>query len=267
MGVLLVALFSPLPVYADVTTGIVAPPPLDDDDDGVINEVDNCPVTVNPDQTDTDGDGIGDICGPPSPKICDNPHTPVILFSDVEYGPTDGGPNDLGVPISLFGTGFGSAQGSSTVTIGGVEVESYLIWGAKNAHNDRLDMIVVQPGAHVQGGPIQVSINGLRSNANFQFTPNAGKIYYISTTGLDSATCAELDPCATMQHVVSNIMKPGDTLLVRNCTYQEEQMGIRSTMEGTQHAPKTIKRYPGEEVNLANGNRPLIIDANDVTLS
>lgn len=37
---------------------------VDGDDDGVADEVDNCPVTSNPDQHDTDGDGKGDACGP-----------------------------------------------------------------------------------------------------------------------------------------------------------------------------------------------------------
>ncbi len=34
----------------------------DYDDDGVLNEADNCPVLVNPQQEDADGDGIGDVC-------------------------------------------------------------------------------------------------------------------------------------------------------------------------------------------------------------
>jgi hypothetical protein len=34
----------------------------DDDGDGVLNDVDNCPLVANPAQTDTDGDGIGDAC-------------------------------------------------------------------------------------------------------------------------------------------------------------------------------------------------------------
>jgi hypothetical protein len=34
----------------------------DNDDDGIINSLDNCPDTSNPDQKDTDGDGIGDVC-------------------------------------------------------------------------------------------------------------------------------------------------------------------------------------------------------------
>jgi hypothetical protein len=37
---------------------------LDTDQDGVIDYYDNCPNTFNPDQSDTDGDKIGDLCDP-----------------------------------------------------------------------------------------------------------------------------------------------------------------------------------------------------------
>ncbi|MFC1681011.1 thrombospondin type 3 repeat-containing protein [Pseudomonadota bacterium] len=36
--------------------------PLDDDDDGVLNSADNCVETYNPEQSDLDGDGVGDVC-------------------------------------------------------------------------------------------------------------------------------------------------------------------------------------------------------------
>lgn len=38
------------------------PDNADDDGDGIPNDSDNCPNTVNPDQQDTDSDGIGDAC-------------------------------------------------------------------------------------------------------------------------------------------------------------------------------------------------------------
>jgi thiol-disulfide isomerase/thioredoxin len=40
---------------------------LDLDGDGIAANTDNCPLVYNPDQIDTDADGIGDICDP-----CDN---------------------------------------------------------------------------------------------------------------------------------------------------------------------------------------------------
>ncbi len=36
----------------------------DDDNDGVLDADDNCPFTYNPDQADRDGDGVGDACTP-----------------------------------------------------------------------------------------------------------------------------------------------------------------------------------------------------------
>lgn len=42
---------------------------IDDDGDGVPDTTDNCPVIPNADQSDVDGDGIGDVCDQSSPTI------------------------------------------------------------------------------------------------------------------------------------------------------------------------------------------------------
>lgn len=38
------------------------PPAIDTDKDGIVDDEDNCPLVSNPDQEDSDNDGIGDVC-------------------------------------------------------------------------------------------------------------------------------------------------------------------------------------------------------------
>lgn len=197
----------------------------------------------------------------------DSPYRPSVFFIDIEAGPTKGGPNNLGAPVSIFGKGFGAARGGSRVTIGGIEVAAYLVWGANNAHNPSLDMIVVQPGSRATGGPVVVTVNGQPSNADAVFAPNAGHIYYVAGAGSDSAACSASDPCATILHTVSSVLQPGDMLLVRGGTYSEGEVWIRAEQGGRPGQPKTVKNYPGEEAYFGNAQRDVLVDASYVTVS
>ena len=47
-----------------VPAGPEPEPEPDSDEDGVTDDSDNCRDTVNPDQSDVDGDGVGDVCDP-----------------------------------------------------------------------------------------------------------------------------------------------------------------------------------------------------------
>ena len=47
--------------------------PLDSDGDGVSDGSDNCPFVYNPDQADSNGDGIGDECGAMPPSVATAP--------------------------------------------------------------------------------------------------------------------------------------------------------------------------------------------------
>lgn len=195
---------------------------------------------------------------------------PAVLFVDVEAGALAGGPQGLGVPISIFGHGFGATRGNSRVSIGGVEVASYLVWGAGNAHNPTLDMIVVQPGPATTGGPIVVEVGGQRSNANHSFAVTPTRIRYVAAGGSDSADCALATPCASISRAIDPaISGPGDTILVRGPVHDEGEIWVRREYGhgGTAGLQKTIKAYPGESVTLANGSRPFIIDADYVTVS
>ena len=53
------------PLISGTYFGVVDCNP-DRDGDGVLNGVDNCPLVANPEQTDTDNDGVGDACDTPS---------------------------------------------------------------------------------------------------------------------------------------------------------------------------------------------------------
>ena len=194
---------------------------------------------------------------------------PAILFTDVEAGPISGGPGNRGVPIAIFGKGFGATRGTSKVTIGGVEVASYLVWGQGNANNTALDMIVVQPGAITTAGPVVVTVAGKASNADHRFTPSVGKIYYVAPTGVDSAACSESQPCATILNTVTTRMQPGDALLARGGSLNDDEIWIRGDQghSGTLAAPKIVRNYPGEVPAFKIANRPVIVDADYITLS
>jgi|GEM_PF-977692 exonuclease III len=55
---------TPGAINVQQTSGSIIMAPGDQDLDGLMDDVDNCPETFNPTQTDTDGDGLGDACDP-----------------------------------------------------------------------------------------------------------------------------------------------------------------------------------------------------------
>ncbi len=67
----------------------------DTDDDGVIDNIDNCPLVANADQDDTDEDGVGDICDDGSGNA-----VPTISL----ISPSTGGNFNTGDSISFSGT-------------------------------------------------------------------------------------------------------------------------------------------------------------------
>ncbi|MFV1871862.1 MAG: fibronectin type III domain-containing protein [Oleiphilus sp.] len=61
------------------------------DDDGVNNDIDNCPLSPNPDQTDSDNDGAGDACD--TPDIIDNDNDKDGISNDIDNCPVTGNPD------------------------------------------------------------------------------------------------------------------------------------------------------------------------------
>jgi hypothetical protein len=119
--------------------------------------------------------------------------------------------------VTLWGEGFGAAQGGSTVTFGGVEAARYVSWqqdvGARG-----LDRIVVQPGPGALSGNVVVSVGGRASNG-VAFTRRAGNIYFVDpATGSDANPGTVAQPWATLWRP-RQTMVAGDTVYLRGGTF------------------------------------------------
>ncbi|GBE18461.1 thrombospondin type 3 repeat protein [archaeon BMS3Abin16] len=79
---------TPAEILAEYNAGSAGKCKVDSDDDGIPNASDNCPLTYNPDQTDTDGDGIGDACEEP----CENPVNATVIAGVSDNFNTSNGP-------------------------------------------------------------------------------------------------------------------------------------------------------------------------------
>jgi Thrombospondin type 3 repeat len=135
------------PTPNEPTAGPPASQPTDHDGDGFPNRGDNCPLIANPDQKDTDRDGIGDACDTPGldagtdsagrpipprtvagqgPNVPDGEEIVCIKVSSVTSGGDPNvafGPCQSTLPPLAGGvpetTTIGAAPGSSSVGAGG----------------------------------------------------------------------------------------------------------------------------------------------------
>lgn len=192
---------------------------------------------------------------------------PAVFFTDVAAGPVTGGPAGAGVPIAIYGRGFGPTRGRSRVTIGGIAVARYLSWGVRVPGIPGLERIVVQPGRNVRGGEVVVRVGSRRSRSAVRFSAVRGRIRAVAPTGSDAAPCTLARPCATIQHAVDQVLAPGDVLLVRGGEIADDEVWVRDGKGGTPGRPLSILAYPGEQPTFRLTTRPLIAEGSHLVVS
>lgn len=165
-----------------------------------------------------------------------------LLFTDLTSGPNTGsGTYADGCFVTLYGTGFGSSQGSGGVTLNGSDC-TIERWAEADSVTG-LDVIVVQP-------------NGA-STGNFVVTNNSGDVsngiaFTVDNTRNIREADGDTEFSTEVDAVASNNQE--DIIYVRAGTYTDEH-GVTSYGDdqvtlGGDHAGMAIIGYPGETVNF-----------------
>lgn len=216
---------------------------------------------------------------------------PVLLYTDIVSGPNSGGENNKGSYLSLFGTNFGSVGLGTRVKvfIGGVEVDNYRYLGASRGRGD-ITQITVQVGAlgNPAAGsvlPIEVLVDGIRSNTNLNFMINPGRIIFVDPVSGNDATgevgnidrpFRRVQAGADLGAAAWGRVRAGDFIVLRAGTYLDQGVdsyfmrflirvaGVPDRSSGTPPTgvlgtgPITLTSYPNETafINGTAGNNP-----------
>lgn len=202
--------------------------------------------------------------------------SPVLWFSDLTSGPRTGNTDtslgqtsgEDGIIVSVWGTGLGASQASSTIACGGAPAAKVYYWGdaippyspanLNNAYQD-YQLIIFQVSHLATDGPaaITVTVNGAVSNG-LPFIIRPGRIFFVKTTGSDSNPGTWTQPFLTMVRGKTIGIQPGDTIYVGDGVNQSAEgatgYSLRFYTSGTEAAPISLVAYPGAVCSIGNPN-------------
>jgi len=172
------------------------------------------------------------------------------FFTDLISGPNTGGQNGKGAFVTIWGNGFGAAQGSSTITVGGGAVDNYPVWTSTK--------ITFQLGAAAASGDVVVHVSGKGDSNALPFTVRAGNIFFVTTSGDDGHDGSYATPWKTIVHAKKNL-QPGDIAYLGDGVSQTTQENYNAALSmdandasnsGTASMPKALVAYPGAKVTV-----------------
>lgn len=175
---------------------------------------------------------------------------PRIFYSDIDSGPNSGGQDNKGAFVTIYGKGFGSTRGASTVTVGGATADNYPIWSDTK--------IAFQLGSAARSGEIVVHAGPASSNG-VPFTVRSGGIYFVAASGNDRNNGSFRSPWQTITRAAGAIA-PGDIAYVMDGVSQTGRYDYDSSLPiasaGAEGRPKALIAYPGAKVEIGSPSGP-----------
>jgi len=172
---------------------------------------------------------------------------PTAIFTDVQSGPNAGGQNNQGAIVTIYGFGFGSARGSSTLTIGGAQPAAYLLWSDGK--------ISFQVGNSAITGNIVVNVAGAGASNAMPFTVRSGRIFFVAPGGADANSGSFTAPWATVRHA-KNSAQAGDIIYLMNGVNETGLDASSATLaiakSGSSGLPIAMIAYPGATATIGS---------------
>ena len=158
-----------------------------------------------------------------------------VFYSDLAAAPNSGGENGGGAYVTIVGQGFGVAQGTGAVTVGGGAVSGYKQWSSTK--------IVLQLGSASASGNIVVRTDAGETSNGIPFVVRAGRVLFMTPSTLASSIRS---------------VRPGDVVYLRGGSYSSRYgtttWGDRSVVLGPWASDVAFVGYPGEVASIGNFN-------------
>ncbi|MBW8746709.1 MAG: putative Ig domain-containing protein [Acidobacteria bacterium] len=186
---------------------------------------------------------------------------PHINYTDLNVGSGTGGDNGNGVYVRIFGSNFGSTQGSSTVTLGGQLVTNCSLCSWSDT------TIIAQLGGAATTGNIVVTVNGAASNG-VPFTVTSTDIVFVSPNGADTNTGSFTSPFKSWRAAFNSVTSSDSMTPVRNTVIYllpgtdvsfDDGRGYKSAIStdiggSSPTSQLSIVGYPGGTVNVGSSS-------------